>query len=136
MKTRFAILAAGLAVAALVAVPASGAAQSDRDQFATVRVVNYHKTNVRVFAFDADGRRQLLGMVRPGDYRELALDESLIRGGPVQVKAYPVIQAGLGSPAAGEYGVRSNNLYLDRGDVVDLWLEPRLETSMLRLTRS
>jgi len=138
MKAQTVALLAGLMTAGLAPQEsaATEAVAVDAEDTAVVRVVNLHKTDVRVYVFDHEGRRELLGTVEAGEFAELPIDAALLAGGPVQVKAYPMSQmAGLGSPAAGEHGIRSNMLYLGSGDVVDFWLEPNLEASMLRVTR-
>ncbi len=138
MKTQAVALLAGLMIAGFVAQAPAAAEMVDigAEENAVVRVVNLHKNAVRVYVFDKEGRRNLLGTVETGDFAELAIDEAFLAGGPVQVKAYPLSRIpGLGSPAEGDDGVRSSTLYLDGGDVVDFWLEPNLEASMLRVTR-
>ncbi|MDH3225235.1 MAG: hypothetical protein OEO23_16050 [Gemmatimonadota bacterium] len=138
MKTQTVALLAGLMTAGFVAQApvAADMVEIAGAENAVVRVVNLHKNDVRVYVFDQEGRRSLLGTVEAGEFAELAIDEALLAEGPVQVKAYPLSRIpGLGSPAEGDNGVRSNKLYLDGGDVVDFWLEPNLEASMLRVTR-
>ena len=134
MNTSFSKVAAMALMAALVAAAPVQAETPDED--ATVRVVNFNKADVRVFVFDADGHRTLLGTVSSGDVRELDLEETLIAQGAVQVKVYPVgTVAGLGAPAEAANGIKSNLLHLDGGDVVDVWVEPQLESTMVRITR-
>lgn len=138
MKVQTVALLAGLLSAgfAAEASAATDAVVIDREEDAVVRVVNLNKSDVRVYVFDKEGRRQLLGEVEAGEFAELPLQAALLAEGPVQVKAYPVTRiGGLGHPAEGDNGVRSNKLYLDAGDVIDFWLEPNLEASMLRITR-
>lgn len=137
MKAQTVVLLAGL-LSAGFAAEASAATEAliDRGEDAVVRVVNLNKSDVRVYVFDKDGRRELLGEVNAGEFAELPIQAALLAEGPVQVKAYPVNRiAGLGHRAEGDNGVRSNKLYLGEGDVVDFWLEPNLEASMLRITR-
>ena len=137
MKKRIVVHMVALLAAALgFASPVQAEVARASDDEALVRVVNYHKTDVRVFVYDADGRRQLLGVVQTGEYQELELARDLISAGPIQVKVYPVSQvAGLGTPSEGDNGVKSNLLELDEGDVLDFWLEPNLEASMVKVTR-
>ena len=137
MKLRTVALVAGLLTAGFAAdASATETVVIDREEDAVVRVVNLNKNTVRVYVFDKEGRRELLGEVQAGDFAELAIEGELLAEGPVQVKAYPVNRiGGLGHPAAGDQGVRSNKLHLGAGDVVDFWLEPNLEASMLRITR-
>ncbi|MGI9625503.1 MAG: hypothetical protein ACR2QM_01590, partial [Longimicrobiales bacterium] len=125
-----------LSAAFLQVTPLQAAVTVEADDEALVRVVNYHKSDVRVFVFDSEGARTLLGVVNRGDYRELELDQHLIEQGAVQVKVYPIGGvAGLGAPAEAGNGVKSNKLHLNAGDVVDVWVEPELEATMVRLTR-
>ena len=106
------------------------------DDDAVVRVVNFNKVDVRVFVFDSEGRRTDLGTVATGDVAEMDLAETLLEQGAVQVKIYPVgAVAGLGAPSDAGNGVKSNKLHLDGGDVVDVWVEPDLEDTMVRITR-
>ena len=138
MKAQTVALLAGLLSAgfAAEASAATDVVVIDGEDDAVVRVVNLNKNDVRVYVFDKEGRRELLGEVEAGDFAELPIEAALLAEGPVQVKAYPMNRiGGLGHPAEGDNGVRSNKLYLDGGDVIDFWLEPNLEASMLRITR-
>lgn len=136
MNTTISTLMAGILLAAFVAVAPVQAETSLGQGDAVVRVVNYNKADVRVFVFDSEGRRTLLGVVRSGEFGELEIEEAITGPGPVQVKVYPVGRlAGLGAAAESDNGIKSSKLHLDGGDIVDFWVEPKLEDSMVRLTR-
>ena len=136
MKNSRQVLTAAMALAAFSMMAPAAVAADSPDEGATVRVVNYHKAPVRLYVFDRDDRRIELGVVAAGDVEELAIPEALLEQGSVQVKAYPVATGvGLGSATEPGNGVKSSRLILDDGDVVDFWLEPTLENSMVRITR-
>ena len=118
----------GLALAG----PRPAAAQDDT----TVRIVNHHQTQVRVFAFDNEDRRHEIGTVGSGDFEQLVIPSELVEKGAVQIKVYPSGQVpGLGAPSEPDYGVKSSKLTLNVGDTIDFWIEPELADSMVRLTR-
>ncbi len=99
----------------------------------TVRVMNNHGREVRVYVVDYKNHRHLLGRVRPSEVKDLQIPSRLVRGTrTIQLKVYPVTPLpGLGQTSFEPAGIKTREFFSLRSDqVIRLYLETDLTRSM------
>ena len=102
----------------------------------TVRVVNNHRHQVRVYVVDSNNRLQWLGRVGRSKVKDLQIPSGLIRG-TVQLKVYPVVYSqGLGISAFEPAGIKTRVLSVQSDQVIVLYLEPDLTRSTVDIVSS
>ena len=102
----------------------------------TVRVVNNHRHQVRVYVVDSNNRLQWLGRVSRSKVKDLQIPSGLIRG-TVQLKVYPIVYAqGLGISAFEPAGIKTRVLSVQSDQVIVFYLEPDLTRSRVGIVSS
>ncbi len=128
-----------LALALLAATVGTTTLQADTfDRVAprTVRVVNNHRHQVRVYVVDSNNRIQWLGRVGRSKVKDLQIPSGLIRG-TVQLKVYPVVYSqGLGISAFEPAGIKTRVLSVQSDQVIVFYLEPDLTRSRVGIVSS
>ena len=95
-----------------------------------VVVVNAHRSAIRVYAVDSNGRYHWLGTVS-SEQRTLVLPTRLLSSeGTVQLTAYPVPNPGFDSNLRGK-GIRSRTLSVAPEDDIYVIVERNLENSRI-----
>ena len=111
----------------------------------TVRVMNDHRRQVRVYVVDSNNRLHLLGRVDRSEFRNLQIPAGLARGtGTVQLKVFPVLpivrsSLGLGlfgGKAFDPAGVKTRVISVQSDQVIELHLEPDLTRSKVGIVSS
>ena len=111
----------------------------------TVRVLNNHRRQVKVYVVDSNNRLRLLGRVGHSKFKNLQIPAGLARGtGTVQLKVYPVLpivrsSLGLGlfgGSAFDPAGVKTRVLSVRSDQVIVLHLEPNLTRSKVAIVSS
>lgn len=100
---------------------------------AEVRVVNNHTYRIRVVVVDARGRHHSLGRVMNTQARIFALDEDLVGAGPLSVKVFA--DEPVWSAANSDEAIRTQELSLNEGDAVYVWVEADLTRSQIVVGR-
>ena len=129
---------AALALALLAATVGTTTLQADTfDRVAppTVRVVNNHRHQVRVYVVDSNNRLQWLGRVGRSKVKDLQIPSGLIRG-TVQIKVYPVDNHSLVTSAFEPVGIKTRVLSVQSDQVVVFYLEPDLTRSRVGIVSS
>ena len=129
---------AALALALLAATVGTTTLQADTfDRVAppTVRVVNNHRHQVRVYVVDSNNRLQWLGRVGRSKVKDLQIPSGLIRG-TVQIKVYPVDNHSLATSAFEPVGIKTRVLSVQSDQVVVFYLEPDLTRSRVGIVSS
>ena len=129
---------AALALALLAATVGTTTLQADTfDRVAppTVRVVNNHRHQVRVYMVDSNDRLQWLGRVGRSKVKDLQIPSGLIRG-TVQLKVYPVYNHSLATSAFEPAGIKTRVLSVQSDRVVVFYLEPDLTRSRVGIVSS
>ncbi len=129
---------AALALALLAATVGTTTLQADTfDRVAprTVRVVNNHRHQVRVYVVDSDNRLQWLGRVGRSKVKDLQIPSGLIRG-TVQLKVYPVYGHSLATSAFEPAGIKTRVLSVQSDQVIVFYLEPDLTRSRVGIVSS
>ena len=122
-----------LGMAAFTA-PASGAVEIDGPADKTtheIRVVNNYQSPVLVYAQDANGRLHQLGRVTRGEFKVLELPNEIADLGLVQLKVFPTVPTQSLIDSAD--GIRTNNLWIQDGQSVNMYLESDLKQSMIQV---
>lgn len=124
-------------MAGLVAVSATSVqaveVRDDDDRYETaVYVVNNHRTDVRVYAEDAEGRLHNLGRVARGQLRTFDVPER-VSDADFRIKVFPADP--VWSPVTEDYGVKTNPLNSERDEQVRIWLEADLAQSVVEIAR-
>ena len=102
----------------------------------TVRVVNNHRQQVRVYVVDSNNRLQWLGRVGRSKVKDLQIPSGLIRG-TVQLKVYPVVYGqGLGISQFEPAGIKTRVLSVQSDQVIVFYLEPDLTRSRVGIVSS
>ena len=102
----------------------------------TVRVVNNHRHQVRVYVVDSNNHLQWLGRVGRSTVKDLQIPSGLIRG-TVQLKVYPVVYSqGLGISAFEPAGIKTRVLSVQSDQVIVFYLEPDLTRSRVGIISS
>ena len=111
----------------------------------TVRVMNDHRRQVRVYVVDSNNRLHLLGRVDRSEFRNLQIPAGLARGtDTVQLKVFPVLpivrsSLGLGlfgGQAFDPAGVKTIVISVQSDQVIELHLEPDLTRSKVGIVSS
>ena len=131
---------AALALALLAATVGTTTLQADTfDRVAppTVRVVNNHRHQVRVYVVDSNNRLQWLGRVGRSKVKDLQIPLGLIRG-TVQLKVYPVVYGhSLATSAFEPAGIKTREFFSIQSDqVIVLNLEADLRRSRAGIVSS
>ncbi len=130
---------AALAVALLATTVGTTTLQADTfDRVAprTVRVVNNHRHQVRVYVVDSNNRLHWLGRVSRSKVKDLQIPSGLIRG-TVQVKVYPIVYSqGLGISQFEPAGIKTRVLSVQSDQVIVFYLEPDLTRSRVGIVSS
>ena len=127
-----------LALALLAATVGTTTLQADTfDRVAppTVRVVNNHRHQVRVYVVDSNNRLQWLGRVGRSKVKDLQIPSGLIRG-TVQLKVYPVHNHSLATSAFEPVGIKTRVLSVQSDQVIVFYLEPDLTRSRVGMVSS
>ncbi len=101
----------------------------------TVRVVNNHRQQVRVYVVDSNNRLQWLGRVGRSKVKDLQIPSGLIRG-TVQLKVYPVYGHSLATSAFEPAGIKTRVLSVQSDQVIVFYLEPDLTRSRVGIVSS
>ena len=92
----------------------------------TVRVVNNHRHQVRVYVLDSNNRLRWLGRVGGSKVKDLQIPSGLVRG-TVQLKVYPdVPNEGLTMSVSEPAGIKTKVLSVRSDQVIEFYLEPDL----------
>ena len=95
----------------------------------TVRVVNNHRHQVRVYVLDSNNRLRWLGRVGRSKVKDLQIPSGLVRG-TVQLKVYPVVPYdGLSMSAYEPARIKTKVLSVRSDQVIEFYLEPDLRRS-------
>lgn len=136
MKTREAFRAGLLAGLMTMTPAATAAAEATGPEYppegAAVRVINNYQTRVEVFVEDAAGRMHRLAYVASGELALLEISEEIVSRGTYRVKVFP--SAPVWAPAHDDFGIRTPDVRLPPGQVLNFWVEPNLEKSTLEVT--
>ena len=118
---------------------------SGAEEGPTVRVMNNHRRQVRVYVVDSNNRLHLLGRVDRSEFKNLQIPAGLARGtGTVQLKVFPVLpivrsSLGLGlfgGKAFDPAGVKTRVISVQSDQVIKLYLEPDLTRSKVGIVSS
>jgi len=96
-----------------------------------IRVVNNYQSPVLVYAKDASGRLHQLGRVTRGEFKVLELPNEIADLGLVQLEVFPT--AATQSLIGGADGIRTNDLWIQDGQSVNMYLESDLKQSMIQV---
>lgn len=99
-----------------------------------IRVINNYTSPVRVYVQDTRGKLHALGTVLHADVEVLTVPESVTTQGDFRVKVFPAEP--LWALASYGEGVRTGDLHLGQGEVLNFWVEPDLTQSTIQVTRS
>ena len=127
-----------LALALLAATVGTTTLQADTfDRVAppTVRVVNNHRHQVRVYVVDSNNHSHLLGRVGRSKVKDLQIPSRLIRG-TVQLKVFPVYGHSLATSAFEPAGIKTRVLSVQSDQVIVFYLEPDLTRSRVGIVSS
>lgn len=129
-------LRAALATAVLAMGAASVQAETPAAAGETlqIRVVNYHKTPVRVYVVDTFGRTTSLGWVNRSHTEILTVPASVAKLGAVRLKV--IADDLFWAPTAASDAIGTRPLNLRPGDVVNFLIETELTDSHLQITRT
>ena len=127
-------------LALLMGLIAFGAASAEAAELAgpedaparAVRVINNYVTPVNVYVQDAEGRLHRLGGVARGQAKLLEISDEIAPLGDYRIKVFP--NEPVWSSIGDDFGVRTRDISLDEGDVLNFWVEPELTNSLLELT--
>ena len=102
----------------------------------TVRVMNNHGREVKVYVVDYKNHRHLLGRVGRSELKDLQIPSRLVWGTrTVQLKVYPVLpRHHLSQPSFEPAGIKTRGLFSIQSDqVIELYLEADLTRSLARI---
>ncbi len=106
----------------------------------TVRVMNNHGREVKVYVVDYKNHRHLLGRVGPSELKDLQIPSGLVWGTRrVQLEVYPVqVQPipGLSQPWFEPAGIKTRELSVRSDQVIELYLEADLTRSRAGIVSS
>ena len=106
----------------------------------TVRVMNNHGREVKVYVVDYKNHRHLLGRVRPSELKDLQIPSGLVWGTRrVQLEVYPVqVQPipGLSQPWFESAGIKTRGFSIQSDQVIVLNLEADLTRSRAGIVSS
>lgn len=126
-------LGMGLVLAtSTTALAADTVAQPD-DGGPQVYVMNNHRSDVRVYAEDTDGKLHHLGRVARGQLGAFELAAEVTKT-EFRIKVFP--QSPAWSPLDDDFGIKTNPLDANEVETVTMWLEADLERSTVEVGRS
>ena len=98
-----------------------------------VRVINNNSAPMRVYVQDAKGRLHRMASVASADFKIIEVPGEITALGAVQLKLIP--NEPVWSFAGAPDGVRTRDLKLKIGDVVNFWVETRLTDSKVEIIK-
>lgn len=128
---RVALLVGMLLVSSGADARAQVAAPSAADEARHVRVINNHGYPVRVVLVDDEGAHRSLGRVANGSVGTFAIAD--LANEWFRVKVFP--DEPVWSAANSDEAIRTRDLRLAPGSVLNLWVEPDLSRSEVTLGR-
>ena len=123
----------GLAVFNATSVSAAIVTGPDDATTHEIRVVNNDQLPVMVYAQDVDGKLHNLGRVARGQFKVLELSNAVAEMGELRLKAYPNTPSC--SLVGNEDGIRKEDMGLDEGAAVRLYLETDLTQSTIQVEK-
>lgn len=129
--TRVALM---MALVAATAGPISAAQTGEPEarKDTEIYVVNNHRSAVRVFAEDAEGKLHSLGRIARGQLRTIEVPAD-VSAHNYRLKVFPITTAW--SAIADASGIKTSPLDNDRDRRVTMWLEADLAQSIVEIDR-
>jgi hypothetical protein len=98
-----------------------------------VYVMNNHRTDVRVYAEDMNGKLHHLGRVARGQLGTFEVSAEVAQA-EFRIKVFP--QSPAWSPLDDDFGIKTNPLDANEVETVTMWLEADLARSTVEVGRS
>ena len=130
---RLAVMAGLVAFSPASLEAADVAGPADPPDGGAVRVINNYIAPVKVYVEDADGKVHELGRVRRSHAEVFEISSEIAGLGAYRIKVFPNEPAW--APVTDDFGVRTRDLALADGEVLNFWVEPDLTKSKLEFAR-